>query len=44
VRATGQDHSILDFRFDQEKLNPQIDSKLFKFELPAGSIVEETLN
>ena len=44
VKATGQDHSILDFRFDQEKLNPQIDGKLFQFELPAGSTVEETLN
>jgi outer membrane lipoprotein carrier protein len=44
VKATGQDHSVLDFRFDQEKLNPQIDGKLFQFELPAGSVIEETLN
>jgi outer membrane lipoprotein carrier protein len=44
VRATGQDRSVLDFRFDEEKLNPQIDSRLFQFELPPGSILEETLN
>ena len=44
VRVTGQDMSILDFRFDQEKLNPPLDAKLFQFELPAGSTIEEILN
>jgi outer membrane lipoprotein carrier protein len=44
VRVTGQDLSIMDFRFDQEKLNPPLDSKLFQFELPSGSMVEEILN
>jgi outer membrane lipoprotein carrier protein len=44
VKVTGQDNSVLDFHFDQEKLNPPLDRKLFQFELPAGSIVEETLN
>jgi len=44
VRVTGQDLSVLDFRFDQEKLNPALDAKLFKFELPSGAMVEEIVN
>ena len=44
VQVTGQDHSVLDFHFDQEKLNPQLDGKLFQFELPAGSRLEEVVN
>jgi outer membrane lipoprotein carrier protein len=44
VQVTGQDLSVLDFRFDQEKLNPPLDSKLFQFELPSGSMVEEIVN
>jgi outer membrane lipoprotein carrier protein len=44
VKVTGQDHSVLDFHFDDEKLNPQIDGKLFQFSLPPGGILEETLN
>ena len=42
--VTGQDLSLLDFQFDQEKLNPTLDSKLFQFELPPGAVVEEQLN
>lgn len=44
VKVTGQDNSTLDFHFDQEKLNPSLDKKLFQFELPPGSIVEEAVN
>ena len=44
VRVTGQDQSVMDFRFDQEKLNPALDAKLFQFELPSGSMVEEIAN
>ena len=44
VRVTGQDLSVLDFRFDQEKLNPALDAKLFQFELPSGAMVEEIVN
>jgi len=44
LQVTGQDLSVLDFQFDQEKLNPTLDSKLFRFELPPGSVVEENLN
>jgi hypothetical protein len=31
LQVTGQDFSTLDFQFDQEKLNPQLDNKLFRF-------------
>jgi outer membrane lipoprotein carrier protein len=44
VRVTGQDLSVMDFRFDQEKLNPALDAKLFRFELPSGATVEEIVN
>src|SRR5689334_12837885 len=44
VRVTGQDLSVLDFQFDQEKLNPPLDSKLFQFQLPSGAMVEEIVN
>lgn len=39
--VTGQDLSVFDFQFDQEKLNPPLDGKLFQFQLPAGSTIEE---
>jgi len=44
LQVTYQDLSMLDFQFDQEKVNPPLDSKLFKFELPSGSMVEEVVN
>ena len=42
--VTGQDHSRHDFHFDQEKLNPALDGKLFHFELPPGAMLEEAVN
>ena len=42
--VTGQDHSVQDFHFDQEKLNPALDGKLFQFELPPGTMLEEAVN
>ena len=42
--VTGQDLSVFDFQFDQEKLNPPLDSKLFQFQLPPGSMIEELDN
>ncbi len=42
VKVTAFDKSILDFTFDQEKVNPPLDSKLFQFTPPAGAIVEAT--
>jgi outer membrane lipoprotein carrier protein len=36
VKVTGFDHSILDFAFDQEKVDPALDGKLFQFQVPKG--------
>ncbi len=42
VQVTGYDRSITDFAFDQEKVNPALDAKLFRFQMPAGArLVEE---
>jgi outer membrane lipoprotein carrier protein len=40
VKVTSFDHSILDFLFDREKVDPSLDSKLFEFKPPAGAVVE----
>jgi outer membrane lipoprotein carrier protein len=42
--VTGQDRSVQDFHFDQEKLNPPLNAKLFQFELPPGMTLEEAIN
>ncbi|HEV3333052.1 MAG TPA: outer membrane lipoprotein carrier protein LolA [Bryobacteraceae bacterium] len=42
LKVTGPDHSLLSFAFDQEKLDPQLDAKLFQFKAPPGVAVEET--
>ncbi len=41
VKVTGFDKSILTFRFDQEKINPTLDPKLFKFRAPPGAQIVE---
>jgi outer membrane lipoprotein carrier protein len=41
VKATGFDQAIYDFTFDQEKLNPLLDGKLFQFVAPKGAEVKE---
>jgi outer membrane lipoprotein carrier protein len=42
VKVTGYDRSILEFHFDDEKMDPKLDAKLFVFELPKGAeLVEE---
>jgi len=41
VKVTGFDNSILDFTFDEERLNPPIDGKLFQFQAPPGAEVVE---
>ena len=41
LKVTGYDHSILKFTFDQEKLNPPLDEKLFRFKMPPGATLEE---
>lgn len=34
---TGQDNSVLNFVFANERLNPSLDAKLFRFDLPEGA-------
>lgn len=41
LRVVGQDRSIMDFQFDQEKLNLPFDAKLFTFQPPPGVQVVE---
>lgn len=39
LKVTGFDKSVLEFEFDQEKLNPALDAKLFQFQVPPGAEV-----
>jgi outer membrane lipoprotein carrier protein len=42
VQVTGYDQSVLTFDFEQEKLNPPIEAKLFQFQMPPGAALVET--
>jgi outer membrane lipoprotein-sorting protein len=42
VKVTGFDRSIYDFMFEQEKMDPPLDAKLFQFQTPPGATLEET--
>jgi outer membrane lipoprotein carrier protein len=37
----GQDGSVIDFVFDDEKLNPPVDENLFKFVKPPGAVMDD---
>ena len=42
VKITSLDRSITDFHFDQERLDPKLDEKLFQFQVPKGvDLVQE---
>ena len=41
VKVTGFDHSILEFHFDLERLNPLLNDKLFQFQVPKGAKLVE---
>jgi outer membrane lipoprotein carrier protein len=41
VKVTGFDRSILEFRFDQEKVDPALNDKLFQFQVPKGAELVE---
>ena len=41
LQVTGYDRSVTDFAFDQEKINPPLDAKVFRFQLPAGATLVE---
>jgi len=44
LRITGQDQSIMEFRFTAEKLNPALPASLFRFVLPPGVDVLEGIS
>jgi outer membrane lipoprotein carrier protein len=42
LMVTGQDQSLLTFKFSGEKVNPPVNDAMFKFQMPAGaSLVAE---
>jgi outer membrane lipoprotein carrier protein len=41
VKVVGFDRSIIEFTFDQEKVDPPLDDKLFKFQVPKGATLVE---
>jgi outer membrane lipoprotein carrier protein len=41
VKVTGYDRSLIHVTFDQERQNPALDAKLFKFQAPPGVTVEK---
>ena len=43
VRAVNFDKSVLEFRFDQERVDPPLDNKLFTFQMPKGAELVETV-
>ncbi len=44
VRVTGQDRSVMEFRFEGERLNPPVNEEWFVFRAPPGvTVVESTL-
>jgi outer membrane lipoprotein carrier protein len=42
VRAVNFDRSVLEFHFDQERVDPPLDNKLFQFQMPKGAELVET--
>ncbi len=43
LRILGQDHSVMEFRFTGEKVNPPLSAALFRFTPPPGAELVETL-
>ena len=41
LKVIGDDHSVLDFTFEQETVNPRLESGLFAFRMPAGAEMVE---
>lgn len=39
VKVIGYDKSVIEFRFDDEKMNPPLDARLFRFQAPKGAEV-----
>ena len=41
VKVTSYDQAVLDFHFDQEKMDPPLNARLFQFQLPPGAQLTE---
>ena len=41
VKVTQYDNAIMEYKFDQEKLDPKFDDKLFQFQPPKGADIVE---
>ncbi len=41
LTVNGQDHSLLTYEFEQEKLNPPVDESRFRFRMPPGATLVE---
>ncbi len=41
VKVTGFDNGVTEYTFDQEKMNPKLEDKLFQFQVPKGAEVVE---
>lgn len=44
LKVTGQDRSVMEFRFSKEKLNPTLADTLFRFEIPPGAEVVNAIS
>ena len=42
VRVTQFDQSVMGYTFDQEKMDPKLDDKLFQFQAPKGAEIAES--
>jgi len=42
VQVYGYDQSVLEFHFENEKLNPPLEASLFRFKIPQGAELVET--
>lgn len=42
LEITGEENSVMHFRFEQEKLNPPLGENLFRFQPPPGTEVVDT--
>lgn len=42
MKVVSQDNSVLEFRFEKERLNPPVDDSVFRFKPPPGAEIVET--
>lgn len=42
LEVTGQDQSVMEYRFEGERLNPPLEESLFRFQTPPGAEVVDT--